>query len=1306
MAYYQDRFSPGTPPSLNDTSTSTTEDSYSSTPRRRRPSDHMMYGNLQPQSNAYSTPDKKYPRMRRAVSEAGVSTGGRMETKSSMDDRRDPSALQFIDDYDYKSEDEQLSSQETERDDPVSKARMLHSPKQPLRQRTHPKYYGDVRSKFEALRKTAGQDPNESFESIETPSTSSVQELKRQLWNDKEELQTGRWDQRLQSPKIDTNNTFDSDNTANFKPKYYEAAIRGREVTNSSQLAQSKHTSLDVSPVHDSRASKESHIGPPPRHQTPGSRSSQPRISVEDQRRPLVTEMVRSRSVSRTRHRSMKVPYERARNQGEDKDRESEPTRARSLSRTRDRTEVRRHSRPQSPSFDVRERQSDNATPCAASIPRNRDHIVASRVRAPHSPLIEQRIREFSQEPGGRPVENTIPSKRCSSLNSRDKAAMESSLEHLAREFGKELESMDVTGEKHRSTVSSNITCGYNTERADNTIRRITAIKDAPAQRSASMERRPPTPINNSCDLPSHGEDNYSQDGRSQQYVEIETYRREKEPSSPTVSMTDGPVPFINHSPDSKDRNQGSQCRSSEAGSSSGDRCVADLVAKLSAVNRANPAEALAQIDSILRQESRNTSIEADSQGLLTRQRDVVNTFGDNETAKQLDDDSDDETSVSELTNPTFQSSSKSFRDEVRMLSQAYNDPNTKQQNPSALSTSSFRRPRPSGLQSYIPAKLQPEITPSYLPVEVRSKSKERGEISYGHLPPLTIKVQEAQNSRSPSPARLKDRIRVTVTHKSDARESPSALPNLEDRVRLTIGQQNAKTKRQSVNEQNEKRNRSETANHVISDKETLAAKIRDWDDMSHGRETPTREKKDIPHLKNGRDDHQSRGTLPAITKMHRVHPWDGEIPSRVEKVETRDTSMENGAGVEAAITRRRDRYLDEGVSISFEVSRTEEHQPPKQKDSTTNFARDRPVIETFPEDPALSCDPRSKRHDCVEMQDTESLTRQRLVQTRPTESPQSTRTPVQRSSTMSPHVERTSHDRQLISSRPDWQHIPMQPSLAPKKGRSFSERPHASPRHHRERPERTRGIISSSTLQADDTSPEIPLFAECNPALAAVAPNNWLQPPTNDTPQTRKSRRRPGPVDTDESFDTIYSLQQNEPTSCFSVWKNNSTQPKNLVERGAIEVSLVSGEDGDFVDTSRDMPSSGIWEMPNPPQSTRDGNDENALTKNKRRGFLRAFIRKERKTKTDSTSKPESQNASGGSTGTKMSTHPVPQIRLQPVLPAFYPEAPDAIGRGRQNEKIGYPPSQRSRSASLEKFRSNNMAKKFGRVMSLYEQD
>ena len=89
-----------------------------------------------------------------------------------------------------------------------------------------------------------------------------------------------------------------------------------------------------------------------------------------------------------------------------------------------------------------------------------------------------------------------------------------------------------------------------------------------------------------------------------------------------------------------------------ETSDGTGEASVAKLVARLNSISRDNPAAALAQIDSILRSESSSGDVEPSRTHLPVAQ--VQDEKKDDGDGFNDDEDSDDETSMSSITNPTY----------------------------------------------------------------------------------------------------------------------------------------------------------------------------------------------------------------------------------------------------------------------------------------------------------------------------------------------------------------------------------------------------------------------------------------------------------------------------------------------------------------------------------------------------------------------------------------------------------------------------------------------------------------------------
>jgi hypothetical protein len=230
----------------------------------------------------------------------------------------------------------------------------------------------------------------------------------------------------------------------------------------------------------------------------------------------------------------------------------------------------------------------------------------------------------------------------------------------------------------------------------------------------------------------------------------------------------------------------------------------------------------------------------------------------------------------------------------------------------------------------------------------------------------------------------------------------------------------------------------------------------------------------------------------------------------------------------------------------------------------------------------------------------------------------------------------------------------------------------------------------------------------EQDQATELFGQDQWAQP-TTEARSKRYHSRGSGPVDLDESFDATTVSQKSQPI--LPSWKNDDVL-NTSGELGAIEVSLL--DEGNHLDASEDR-SAG--------QSASAGGSIENDTKSipKRRGFLRTFMRKElRKEKKRASANPN-QSASPASVGVQSmpaSSRPQPIIPLLPLPPGFDPNqelppgfdpnqemAPPRNCRG-ESRSLNRRPPPRTRSASLERFRSASMAKKFSRVMRLYDHE
>jgi hypothetical protein len=663
---------------------------------------------------------------------------------------------------------------------------------------------------------------------------------------------------------------------------------------------------------------------------------------------------------------------------------------------------------------------------------------------------------------------------------------------------------------------------------------------------------------------------------------------------------------------------------------------VSKLVAKLNAVNRDDPQEALALIDSILRQES--SSDERGQQALETAapapQRESPNPV---ESLSDEEGESDDETSVSSMTNPTYQSA-KPYHDQIQVLSQnpfapenTPPDPSLEKEaspSPFSPSTSSFRRPRPSALQHYASPMNQEALTK---PKEgTMSKAKLKRQLLKDFPPPTTIKVKDSPTPPrvpSPSPGKAQN-VRESMTENRAVQQEPLAPP------------EKALSK----------------LDKFVSNQDALAAKIRVWDEMSNGlnksrsgdsgqdeagpavevEALPIPEPKIIPRL-----------PAPPDVPSRRDHPWDGQVPARVEKVNIKDTSMDEAMGIETEMTKRGPEYKAPGVAQKAQEFLSSAIQFGRSN-STPAFS----VSNDFP-DESFEKEP-SKFEESFEAEPSKF---EESFETEP-----------------------SNFFLQAPSS--NWE-------VAPR----------ITPEQH----ENTQRI-SDDFDAAWVSLPESSFFPEeRNPAANPVSTTTGWPQPINRTFQKYSQRRGRGPVDLDMSIDTENTASQRS-QSMFPSRENNDILDTSG-ERGAIEVALLD-EDAPRV---QDPPENRSAAAPGSANgSARNEPEPKAAdsSSSKRRGFLKAFMRKEKK-KAATRPKPSvSQTSVGAQSMPALPNRPQPVLPLMPLPPGLdQKEMAPPTGRNSARNAPSRAPV-RTRSNSLERFRTASMAKKFSRVMRLYDHD
>ena len=744
-------------------------------------------------------------------------------------------------------------------------------------------------------------------------------------------------------------------------------------------------------------------------------------------------------------------------------------------------------------------------------------------------------------------------------------------------------------------------------------------------------------------------------------------------------------------------------------------RNIAMLVAKLNAVNRQDPTIALAEIDSILKAESRSSSggLEAETSRRIaaeeTDTRDRMSPSSNDEEGNDEDEMSEDETTVSSITNPTYQSA-RGGHDHVHIkgpnpfspkksatlnTALGHNPTNPFGQGPP--STAAFRRPRPSNLRSYVSPSQEAMLFPPTADSFIANKRKDaKGVAREGTLP-------SSREVTLPSSIKMDSFTSVSKLDGTSSAESPSPSPPLDEEnvefVKHAIGRDTSAAER---NESIPSETRTGSENPIaagqskldafMSNSSALAQQIRVWDELSagvtksksvdsgkHQEETNAAStsvaaaKKASPETKKalpkesaveaeGSDSITKSSPIPVLPappqrrSVRRAHPWDSSIPFRHERLNAKDTSMENGSGIEMLIEKRHassfagfEGYNDAASLPESEVSNHKSkdvrRQDSRETQSVTHGLGDRELF-----DNSFGAAPPDPKHsaDTAGGWEVSSMI-----------------TPQQQE-----NAKKISEDFDAA-----WVALPSS-SLFP----DFA--PSTPPR--REFPQDDPSTILTKRLQASTH----------RAAGSDFAPDLKTPPKRSQT----------GPVDLDDSFSqftTPNSTREGVPPG-------NSQKPSSMlmnefgamqqfkdmddfVEPGRIEVSLV--------DRSPALSQSQGSKSRNSPCRKRvTSTKEPEATPKRRGGFLsNVFGRKDRK---------KSGPAAPSKTPSRVSSSPKggpPALPMLP-LPNFDEKEMAPPPRGRKGDRT--PGRGRSRSNSLERIRSSSMAEKFGRVMRLYEHE
>ena len=329
-----------------------------------------------------------------------------------------------------------------------------------------------------------------------------------------------------------------------------------------------------------------------------------------------------------------------------------------------------------------------------------------------------------------------------------------------------------------------------------------------------------------------------------------------------------------------------------------GDATVARLVAKLNAVKRDNPAMALAKIDSILRAESRSSSERSrDSREVgnsptppnraLNDSMEVPAAYHDDDYEE--DGDSDEETSVSSITNPTYQS--------VKAPSVEFDG---------GVSPSNRRGRRPNALENYAKKVQSPSEVEESLS---KAKTKKRTP------PPSSIKVNSVKDSQNRDT--LKKELLKSKTSSMNGKSAAEIALKIRMWDQMTSGNGLVTSKGfPNTMEEDTTAGTSELGSIMTPADAAAAAggkqekpivvaeqqQQQQQEEVVSSNERAVVYHQDKIHVETQQDAPVPRATSPAMgASVRRNHPWDRHHPRNRSKDSPRivDTSMEGGMGLE-----------------------------------------------------------------------------------------------------------------------------------------------------------------------------------------------------------------------------------------------------------------------------------------------------------------------------------------------------------------------------------------------------------------------
>lgn len=371
---------------------------------------------------------------------------------------------------------------------------------------------------------------------------------------------------------------------------------------------------------------------------------------------------------------------------------------------------------------------------------------------------------------------------------------------------------------------------------------------------------------------------------------------------------------------------------------------IATLVAKLSAVSRDDPEDALAQIDMILQTAESHSSMGASAEDRTPVNRGASwasphsasrehQPVQDEEEEDGEDSGDDDETSVSSITNPTYGVVKQDGVEKVPVFSKSNTRPN-------ALQSYSYK-------QTITPQSGQvptPNHSADYLKKKARSSRASRRDRS---PPPASISVSSSKGSKekkeqakqgigtrsSPdmNQSGMEDSVHPPESVRAPAKGSSDSGPRT---VRDTLDWK--------VRSQHPVPSEAYPCSDGIADSELIKAvdkfltpvpdaidatnsadleeKIRRWDAMSGD---------GVLNMCPGSEEHaKPSGLLSSDSRdltpgRRRPHPWDASIPASMGNVDVKDTSMDNANGVETRYSPKYENAEPDHPTIKLREPRT-----------------------------------------------------------------------------------------------------------------------------------------------------------------------------------------------------------------------------------------------------------------------------------------------------------------------------------------------------------------------------------------------